>query len=118
MRILVFNVGSSSVKYEVFDSDESILKGERQRLSSKKDFARAVKSILSEVNSQGIEIDAIGHRVVHGGDIESTSKITASLIRKIEAAKFVREHKGQVCPMNWKPGAKTLKPGVDLVGKI
>jgi peroxiredoxin (alkyl hydroperoxide reductase subunit C) len=40
------------------------------------------------------------------------------LIRKIQAAKFTSEHKGQVCPMNWKPGEKTLKPGLDLVGKI
>lgn len=40
------------------------------------------------------------------------------LIRKVEAAKFVREHGDQVCPANWKPGAKTLKPGIDLVGKI
>ena len=39
-------------------------------------------------------------------------------IRKIEAASYVKEHKGEVCPMNWKPGAKTLKPGLDLVGKI
>ena len=39
-------------------------------------------------------------------------------IRKIEAASYVEEHKGEVCPMNWKPGAKTLKPGMDLVGKI
>ena len=39
-------------------------------------------------------------------------------IRKLEAAQFISEHKGQVCPMNWKPGAKTLKPGLDLVGKI
>lgn len=40
------------------------------------------------------------------------------LMRKIQAAKFVEEHGGEVCPMNWKPGAKTLKPGLDLVGKI
>lgn len=40
------------------------------------------------------------------------------LIRKLQAAKFVSEHKGQICPMNWKPGEKTLKPGLDLVGKI
>jgi peroxiredoxin len=42
----------------------------------------------------------------------------AELLRKLQAAKFVREHKGQVCPANWKPGEKTLKPGMDLVGKI
>jgi len=40
------------------------------------------------------------------------------IIRKLQAAKFVAEHGGEVCPMNWKPGQKTLKPGLDLVGKI
>lgn len=40
------------------------------------------------------------------------------LIRKIEAAQFVAEHSDQVCPAKWKKGAKTLKPGIDLVGKI
>lgn len=40
------------------------------------------------------------------------------LIRKIQAAKYVEENGGEVCPMNWKPGAETLKPGLELVGKI
>lgn len=40
------------------------------------------------------------------------------VLRKLQASKFVREHKTQVCPVNWKPGGKTLKPGMDLVGKI
>jgi peroxiredoxin (alkyl hydroperoxide reductase subunit C) len=40
------------------------------------------------------------------------------LLRKLQAAKFVHEHGTEVCPANWKPGAKTLKPGLDLVGKI
>lgn len=40
------------------------------------------------------------------------------LMRKIQAAIFVREHGGEVCPASWKPGSKTLKPGLDLVGKI
>ena len=40
------------------------------------------------------------------------------LLRKLQAAKFVREHGGEVCPVNWKPGEKTLKPSTDLVGKI
>lgn len=42
----------------------------------------------------------------------------AELLRKLQAAKFVREHGGEVCPANWKPGGETLKPGMDLVGKI
>jgi peroxiredoxin (alkyl hydroperoxide reductase subunit C) len=40
------------------------------------------------------------------------------LFRKLEAAKFVQEHGGEVCPANWKPGSETLKPELDLVGKI
>jgi peroxiredoxin (alkyl hydroperoxide reductase subunit C) len=40
------------------------------------------------------------------------------IIRKLRAAKFVEEHGGEVCPMNWKPGSKTLKSGLELVGKI
>ena len=39
------------------------------------------------------------------------------LIRKIQALQFASEH-GEVCPASWRPGAKTLKPGLDLVGKI
>jgi peroxiredoxin (alkyl hydroperoxide reductase subunit C) len=42
----------------------------------------------------------------------------ADLVRKIQAAQFVAEHPGEVCPAKWKPGAATLKPGLDLVGKI
>ncbi|MDL2248288.1 peroxiredoxin [Tyzzerella sp. OttesenSCG-928-J15] len=40
------------------------------------------------------------------------------LLRKVQAAQFVAEHGDQVCPASWKPGADTLKPSFDLVGKI
>ncbi len=40
------------------------------------------------------------------------------LLRKLRAAKFVSEHDGLVCPASWEPGTDTLKPGIDLVGKI
>jgi peroxiredoxin (alkyl hydroperoxide reductase subunit C) len=40
------------------------------------------------------------------------------LLRKVQAAQFVASHPGEVCPAKWKPGAATLKPGLDLVGKI
>jgi len=52
---------------------------------------------------------------LHDNSIGRSAK---ELIRKLEAAKFVREHGGEVCPASWKPGGKTLKPGLDLVGKI
>jgi NADH-dependent peroxiredoxin subunit C len=40
------------------------------------------------------------------------------LVRKVQAAQFVASHPGEVCPAKWKPGASTLKPGLDLVGKL
>jgi peroxiredoxin len=40
------------------------------------------------------------------------------LVRKVQAAQFVASHPAEVCPAKWKPGAATLKPGLDLVGKI
>lgn len=39
-------------------------------------------------------------------------------LRKLKAAKYASEHPGNVCPANWDEGAETLKPGLDLVGKI
>ncbi|PIR93956.1 peroxiredoxin [Candidatus Falkowbacteria bacterium CG10_big_fil_rev_8_21_14_0_10_39_11] len=40
------------------------------------------------------------------------------LVRKIQAAQYVAAHGGEACPAKWKPGEKTLTPGLDLVGKI
>ncbi len=49
---------------------------------------------------------------------DSIGRSAKELVRKIKAAQFVRNHKGQVCPASWEEGSKTLKPGLDLVGKI
>jgi len=40
------------------------------------------------------------------------------LLRKVKAAQYVASHPGEVCPARWKEGEKTLKPSLDLVGKI
>lgn len=42
------------------------------------------------------------------------------LLRKLRAAKFVREHKKEnlVCPAEWQPGQKTLEKDFNLTGKI
>lgn len=42
----------------------------------------------------------------------------SELLRKLQAAQFVYNNNGEVCPAKWKPGKETLKPGIDLVGKI
>src|SRR5688572_30836722 len=40
------------------------------------------------------------------------------LLRKVKAAQYVASHPGEVCPAKWQEGAHTLKPSLDLVGKI
>jgi len=52
---------------------------------------------------------------IHNNDIGRSAK---ELLRKVQAAKFVAENDGQVCPASWEPGDDTLTPGEDLVGKI
>jgi len=53
-----------------------------------------------EINADGIGRDA------------------STLIDKIRAAQYVRKNPGEVCPANWDEGKETLKPSLDLVGKI
>lgn len=48
----------------------------------------------------------------------SIGRNAEEIVRKVQAAQFVAAHPGEVCPAKWKPGAATLKPGLDLVGKI
>lgn len=52
---------------------------------------------------------------IHGDGIGRSGE---ELTRKLQAAQFVAKHGDQVCPANWQPGKDTLKPGLDLVGKI
>lgn len=58
------------------------------------------KIVAYEVNDMGIGRDA------------------RELLRRVQAAQFVAEHGDQVCPAKWQPGAETLTPSIDLVGKI
>lgn len=40
------------------------------------------------------------------------------LLRKVKAAQFVASHDGEVCPAKWSEGEESLKPSINLVGKI
>lgn len=42
----------------------------------------------------------------------------SELLRKVKAAQYVASHPNEVCPAKWQEGAETLKPSLDLVGKI
>ncbi len=53
-----------------------------------------------EINADGIGRDA------------------STIVNKIKAAQYVRNNPGEVCPAKWQEGSQTLKPSLDLVGKI
>jgi len=52
---------------------------------------------------------------MHDNSIGRSAK---EILRKLQAAVYVKEHQGEVCPASWEPGKETLKPELDLVGKI
>jgi len=52
---------------------------------------------------------------IHDNGIARDAK---ELLRKVTAAQYIASHPGEVCPAKWNEGAKTLKPSLDLVGKI
>ncbi len=58
--------------------------------------------------------------VVRSYDIHDNSigRSAHEIMRRLQAAQFVAKNPGLVCPASWKPGSKTLKPGLELVGKI
>ncbi|WP_210468586.1 acetate kinase [Sporosarcina sp. 6E9] len=109
--IIAINAGSSSLKYQLLDMPSEVVtaKGQIERIgmtdstfSIKSDFgkteteqpikdhAAAVKLLLDMLISEGIvksydEIDGVGHRVVHGGEMFSDSVlITDEILEKLE----------------------------------
>lgn len=114
MKVLVLNCGSSSVKYQLLnmDNEDVIAKGLIERVGMKdgivnhrpkkhekikyvthiKDHKSAIEIMLKELShpEYGVikdknEIDAVGHRLVHGGEKFSGSVlITDEVIKKME----------------------------------
>lgn len=114
MKVLVINCGSSSLKYQLFDMDgEKVLakglveriaiegsrieqesdKGEFELETAIPDHKKAVELVFDALTStdHGVirdlkEIDAVGHRVVHGGE-----KVTKSTIIDQEVLDAIKE---------------------------
>jgi len=114
MNILVINAGSSSLKYQLFDMDtESVLaKGLCERIGidghlkhtpnngkpvfdedvAMKDHSVAIAAVIDKLTSAeyGVvssmkEIDAVGHRVVHGGEsFNESTLVTDDVFKAIE----------------------------------
>ncbi|MBD1223913.1 acetate kinase [Virgibacillus halodenitrificans] len=110
-NVLAVNAGSSSLKFQLFQMPEEIVlaKGLTERIGLKDSIFTveiednkektvqdipnheiAVKQVLETLTSSGViqsldEIDAVGHRVVHGGERFSDSvPITDQVIQSIE----------------------------------
>jgi acetate kinase len=68
-QILVFNAGSTSLKYKLFQGDDlKVLKeNDFQNLNKKDGHLNALKKALREIGDL-TDIKVIGHRVVHGGN--------------------------------------------------
>ncbi|MBA4495141.1 acetate/propionate family kinase [Paenactinomyces guangxiensis] len=111
MKILVINCGSSSIKYQLFEmADESVLasglvekigtesaiikheipgKDEKVVTGEILDHRAGLNRVLSLLMSKedGVirsaeEVEAVGHRVVHGGEYFSSSAIITSEVRQ------------------------------------
>ena len=112
MKILVLNSGSSSLKYQLMDMEtETVIgKGNYERIGLGESFLthktasekfvinkdvsnhiEAIEGVVEQLlhSEHGIiksldEIDAIGHRIVHGGDLFDKSElVTEEVIEKI-----------------------------------
>jgi peroxiredoxin len=63
-------------------------------------------------------VDPDGHIKLAEVQDNGIGRNADELMRKVQAAQFIRNNPNEVCPAKWKPGSETLKPGLDLVGKI
>ncbi len=141
MIILVINCGSSSVKYQLIETEDerilcsglaerigaikSIVKHEVtgkepvKRVLDLKDHSEALKEILefisipeNEVISSLEEIQAVGHRVVHGGEMFKDSvHIDGDVIRAIEQAV-------DLAPLHNPPNLKGIHAAQKVLPKI
>ncbi len=89
MKILVLNSGSSSIKYKLFDSEnfEVLFDGiEEEIVDFHKSFENIFDKLISSKTVETLEdIDAFGHRVVHGGEKFSKPEVcTSKVIQELE----------------------------------
>ena len=89
MHILVMNCGSSSVKFAVVDPENGQRRFEGHLECSREDLESTLDEAMNQIRtwteSQG-EIQAVGHRVVHGGELfQNSALIDDSVIESIES---------------------------------
>ncbi|MFQ5620835.1 MAG: acetate/propionate family kinase [Candidatus Nanoarchaeia archaeon] len=90
MKILTINVGSSSVKYALYENKKKGCYGNIDRIGVKKGltYKKAFSLLLSHLLESSIkslnDIDAVAHRVVHAGQIQEHIRITSKTLKAIK----------------------------------
>lgn len=84
LTTLVFNVGSSSVKYALYNKQTPTVQDNITHIDTDEKRRKIVQHIIHTLQKKNTKIDAIVHRVVHGGTINKTSLIDSKLLKKIE----------------------------------
>ena len=87
-KVLVVNSGSSSLKYQLFDmtTETRLAKGLVERIGAggPANHAEALKQVVADLGSPK-DIDAIGHRVLHGAEVFKDSvKVDAKVLAKLD----------------------------------
>ena len=85
VKVLVLNCGSSSLKYKLVDTETrlTLRDGCVDRLGEERTHKDAIRDALEA--TRGLTIDAVGHRVVHGGQsFHDPALITAEVVAAIE----------------------------------
>jgi acetate kinase len=84
MNVLVLNAGSSSLKFDLWDSsdprenrDRVLLRGEAERVES---MEKALDGVFAQL--QGHNVEAVGHRVVHGGERYTSSVLIDAAVEQ------------------------------------
>jgi len=88
VKVLVINSGSSSLKYQLFDmkTGERLAKGlvERIGCGGPKDHTEALRKVVADLGEPK-DIDAIGHRVLHGAEVFKDSvKVDKAVLAKLD----------------------------------
>ena len=88
VKVLVINSGSSSLKYQLVDmkTGERLAKGlvERIGCGGPKDHTEALRKVVADLGEPK-DIDAIGHRVLHGAEVFKDSvKVDKTVLAKLD----------------------------------
>lgn len=99
--ILVFNAGSSTLKYGVFD--ERTLEARASGTLEEMPSDLVLKHLLQNRSLNSLaEIKAVGHRVVHGGErLRAPTVITGDVLREIERL-------SPLCPLHNPPALRMI----------